>query len=846
LRTFGKSFGDIPGKGQASSVLPLSDGGAVVAGYVWNPDQKRGTRALIIRVDKSGKVLWERYLGDQSTSYAAVSIEGDLQRGFFIGGETSSPGQYSSDFWAIHLDADGITKFEGSFGGAGEDTLRDIVLSDSGDWYLVGTTVPISTGSSSSHGWVIKLSREGRKIWSKVLGDNEGVELIAATATSDKGIILSGLSRESFIQRKTDGYLAKLNSAGEILWEKTTGAKLQDRILSVMEDEGGAVLFAGVKDSSSEFPGLGWVQKLDGNGDLIFERTFGFRQILSIKPVKGKGYVVSGITYKTARGDEDVHSAWMAFLDPDGWMKWERILGGRGSDQAYEVRAVDDIGYFLCGATSSFGLSSQQLLLIKLDPLGRSSLEEIWAEDYALAKSRGTIDDFETFLSIHPGSPQADIAHSQIFELEEAQLILLRQDPNQESLQKFLSNRPDTKHARKVHFRIQELDHLDKAMGKDRISAYQGFLNNYPESEFVTKIKRRILNLRLDQAIRNGSLPDLETLLSEAKEEKFKRRCKKAVYQYYKKLDRIEGFEVFLARYPANPNVYLARERLYYLLYLEALEGSVEKQEEFLVRVKEDRYLDSILKLIFARVRRAKALAGYLSFARKYPDSIIGRRALELVKSEIYDRARNKGQLLYLEIYQNLFPHSEQFSEAQRQAFLVEQRELDLRAQKISIPNSPHYEEIARNLRKSANEALARSDPWVAVRKWTLLRDTPPYSHTRSALSLDSEAFFEFKKPKTDLPTHLQLKAFDEGLMKEFNRPGKVRNSLVELFNMKEERKICTETGAWLCKTERFWLMMQKMDPGVSSILAKTQQDKVPTYEWPGNRQPEPPLEMPR
>jgi len=845
-KTFGKSFGDIAGEGQASSVLPLADGGSIVAGYVWNPTQKAGNRALILRLDSSGQIVWEKYLGTSEVSYAALSVKGDLERGFFIGGETHSPGNFSSDFWALHLSAQGEILFEGSFGGEGEDTLRDTILTNQGDWYLVGSTIPTPLGSFPSHGWIVKINTKGKKIWSKTIGIGEGTELLCAAPTMDGSILVGGLSRKNFIRNQTQGYLARISSDGTMIWEKEYGSIYQDQIQSLVEDEGGAVIFGGVKEATAQFSGVGWLQKVDEDGHFLFERTFRFRALHSVQNLPGNGYIVAGITTGSLEDGKHSPKGWMAALNHDGRIQWEREMGGDQADGTYHAIPIDSRGFYSCGYTASFGLGAQKLWVMKLDPLGRASLEEIWSEDFQQAKSIGTIKSLESYIRSHPPSPHVGKVREMIYSLEEARLTLMDKNPKKESYEEFLTHRPESRHSKKVKLRIQELNHLEKSLLKDEISSYQAFIDQFPESHFAHDIEQRILNLRLKEAVRKDSLQDLEILLNSTQDHKFVEKCRKAIYQYYKKLDRIEGFEVFLSRYPKNPFSETARDRLHYLLYLQALEGDVEEKLQFLDRVRDIRYQKSLLTEIFSHVRRAKSMAGYLGFARRFPGTIIGRRALELVKSEIYDRAVGIGKILHLERYQDIFPHSQQFSEAQRLAYQLEERELLGKVGANPQKGVEFFEDIARRMKRLANLAVRRGEPWIAVRKWTLLRDMHPYSMTRQSLSLHTEAFFKFDLPTMDVETKIQLKAFDEGIEKIFQSVETHQRAFSELFALEKERKICEQHQAWLCQSEMYWLRRKEPPPEPNPLMSHKQAVTETKYEWPLNRLPEQPLEMPR
>jgi len=105
-----------------------------------------------------------------------------------------------------------------------------------------------------------------------------------------------------------------------------------------------------------------WILKLDGNGNLVWQKTLGGTNndvAFSITKTIDGGYAVAGFS---ASNDSDVtghHGTsatddyWVVKLDSNENMQWEKSLGGTGDDWAYSVIQTTDHGYAIAGYSDS-------------------------------------------------------------------------------------------------------------------------------------------------------------------------------------------------------------------------------------------------------------------------------------------------------------------------------------------------------------------------------------------------------------------------------------------------------------------------------------------------------------
>ena len=278
--------------------------------------------------------------------------------------------------------------------------------------------------------WLLKISAEGDKIWDKTYGGSEQDKAASIAKTSDGGFILSGFtaSMDGDVSENAgfhDYWIVKINSNGDIQWEKSWGFKGQDQAFKVIETaEGGyfAIGFLDVGLSNGEgndfadpdnadrnsLHSLGdyWAIKMDANGNKIWRRYFGGSHVDQGKDViqtPDGGFMIIGISESSDFDITNAHGAndfWAIKIDAEGNKMWQNSYGGSEMDYAYSITNTSDGNFIIIGdaRSSDFDISN---------PLGNA---DIWAVKFN--SSNGNIIWENNY-----GGTQFDSAKG-IFELE--------------------------------------------------------------------------------------------------------------------------------------------------------------------------------------------------------------------------------------------------------------------------------------------------------------------------------------------------------------------------------------------------------------------------------------------
>ena len=157
-------------------------------------------------------------------------------------------------------------------------------------------------------------------------------------------------------------------------WAKTYGGAANDSASAVQPTTDGGYIVAGHTGSFGAGELEAWVLKLDSGGNLVWQKTFGAGTAGDVKQTADGGYIVAG-----QKGN-----AWIFKLDIDGNVVWQRTYSGAGADTAaVSVQATPDGGYVVAGSTRSFGADlsdNSDTLVLKLDSAGNV----VWQETYDL------------------------------------------------------------------------------------------------------------------------------------------------------------------------------------------------------------------------------------------------------------------------------------------------------------------------------------------------------------------------------------------------------------------------------------------------------------------------------
>jgi VWA domain-containing protein/type IX secretion system substrate protein len=307
----------------ASCVIQTKSGDYLIAGTStstdWDiSDPKGGYDAWIVLISQAGTLLWEKSIGldgdDVANSIIQVQDGGFIFVGSKLGGQS----------WMVKLDLQGNLQWEKTYAGT---VISDVEETSNGGLILAGYV-------DASDFVVVRTNVQGEMIWKKNFGGNDKDQAFAVTQNDEGYFFVVGESQSEGIERvgakgHKDVWLLKLNPSGEMIWQNSYGGSRDDTGRDIIKTHDGGIVIAGGtfsddKDVSSAYNSSDfWMFKIDSNGELIWERTLGGNGTdlaFSIKQTDDLGYVVAGTTL-SEDGDvtkqQGMGDFWVVKLSPE-------------------------------------------------------------------------------------------------------------------------------------------------------------------------------------------------------------------------------------------------------------------------------------------------------------------------------------------------------------------------------------------------------------------------------------------------------------------------------------------------------------------------------------------------
>ena len=329
------------------------------------------TSTIAIHETKDNNEWSKNYKG---MGYAiAQDIKKAKDGGFIICGMTVTPPDDVWDAWLLRLDKDGNKLWEKFFGGKGEDAFNCVIETEDG-YAIAGYTVSLGIRDNKDF-WLVKVDKNGRKLWEKTY-DIEGYddEAEKVIKTRDGGYIMVGTST----YKNSDVIVIKTDRDGNVKWEKFFGGNKTEFGDDIIKT-GDGYLISGITYSYSLYGGWDtWLIKIDENGNEIWNRTYGwwnFEWNAFVREIDD-GYAIAGYTLSGPYGNEMPY-AYLIIIDKEGNEIWKKRYGGWGAEEIRDFEITKD-GYILCGATDSYNVGDFDAWLLKVDKEGN----EIWNKSF--------------------------------------------------------------------------------------------------------------------------------------------------------------------------------------------------------------------------------------------------------------------------------------------------------------------------------------------------------------------------------------------------------------------------------------------------------------------------------
>ena len=214
--------------------------------------------------------------------------------------------------------------------------------------------------------------------WQNTIGGNHFDRFTSVVQAKDGNYILSGYSNSNISDDKTqnpygieahDFWIVKINSNGNILWQKTIGGDGAEILGDLKLTEDGGIILGGSSASpisgnkTQDTVGLMdfWVVKLDKNGNISWDKVYGGIKndyLRSMEQTRDNGYILGGISNSDISGNKTENSQgdvdfWVIKIDSVGSIQWQNTIGGSFEDELNSLHQTIDNGFILGGFSGS-------------------------------------------------------------------------------------------------------------------------------------------------------------------------------------------------------------------------------------------------------------------------------------------------------------------------------------------------------------------------------------------------------------------------------------------------------------------------------------------------------------
>ena len=342
------------------------DGGSVVAGSS-DSFTPGNTDAWIIKRDAWGTALWQETLSLNDHT-VATTIVATSDGSYLVAGYAYSNQIIDWDAWAVKLNDDGNIAWQYRFSGSGVDNPTAIQETSDGGAIVAGWTSSFGAGDADL--WLLKLNSDGTVAWESTVGGAADDYANAVRQTSDGGYLAAGYTY-SFGSGEADAWVLKLDSNGIVIWQKSYGDAGFEFANDIQATgDGGYVLVGAIFPSLETEDSEGWIVKLDNSGAVVWQKGVGGGSsdgFQAVQETASGHYLIGGWTASFGGGGNDL---WLLDFDGSGGGVWQKTYGQGAEERGQALALTDDGGILAAGDTRSLGAGGSDYWLLKLDGQG--------------------------------------------------------------------------------------------------------------------------------------------------------------------------------------------------------------------------------------------------------------------------------------------------------------------------------------------------------------------------------------------------------------------------------------------------------------------------------------------
>lgn len=212
--------------------------------------------------------------------------------------------------------------FQRTYAMGSQNLGRSAVIAANHDLYFLGTTN--ENNFSQTNVYLVCTDSAGNYRWQRSYGGGGVEQGMGISLLPDQSLMIGGYSNSFNFTSDYDGYLLRVNAAGDTLWTRHVGSNAWDFLTTQAQGLGDTVLFAGYTYGNGSSTAAPWIVKVLPDGTVASSTVLPVAGECFVKNIKvlPDGRILLGGFFGT--GPNQPTDAWIGLCDASLDTVWNR------------------------------------------------------------------------------------------------------------------------------------------------------------------------------------------------------------------------------------------------------------------------------------------------------------------------------------------------------------------------------------------------------------------------------------------------------------------------------------------------------------------------------------------